>query len=139
MSTQLALSYPAAYVGRETWHRQLDAVRAAVKHLGLKEVAYELDVSGTQLADALNERDRKYWRAEWTHVVKAMLVARRDAMSVDLLRAIVDADIETGPFALVDNEPLTPEEEAAALRHELLKFGDAGKAAIDRLKKRGRR
>lgn len=139
MSTQLALSYPAAYVGHETWQRQLDAIRSAVKHLGLKEVAFALDVGGTQLADALNERDRKYWRAEWTHVLKAMLVARRDAMSADLLRAIVEPDIETGPFALVDDEPLTPEEENAQLKRELMRFGDAGKQAVERVKNRGRR
>lgn len=137
MSGQLAISFPAEYVGKLAWERQLDAIRAAVKHLGPKEVAFTLDVAATQLHDALNERERKHWYAHWTHVLKAMLVAKRDATADEILRAISDADVETTPFALVDAEPLTAEEESAALRRELAKFGDAGKAAIDRVKRRG--
>lgn len=139
MNPQIALSFPAAYVGREAWARQLDALRAAIKHIGPKEVAYELDISGTQLADALNERDRKVWHASWTHVVKAMLGNKRgDDTAAELLRAIVEADVSATPYAITEDEPLTPEEEAGALRRELLKFGDAGKQAVDRVRKRGR-
>ncbi len=138
MNSQVALSFPAAYVGREAWQRQLDALRAAVKHIGPKEVAFELDVGGTQISDALNERDRKVWHASWTHVVKAMLASKHDETSQDLLRAIVEADVSATPFAIIDDAPLTPEEEAAALRRELLKFGAAGKSAVDRVKRRAR-
>ncbi len=136
MKQQLALSYPAAYVGGDAWTRQLDVLRAAVKHLGPKEVAFELDVGGTQLADALNERDRKVWHARWTRVVKAMLVAKRDETASELLRALVDIDVVTTPFAISEDVELTPEEEAQALRRELAKFGDAGKAAIQRVGRR---
>jgi hypothetical protein len=139
VNAQVALSFPAAYVGRQAWAEQLDALRAAVKHLGPKEVAFELDIGGTQLADALNERDRKVWHGAWTHVLTAMLGARHDEVSQDLLRSIVEADVAATPFAITDDEPLTPEEEAAQLRRELLKFGDAGKAAIARVSKKGRR
>lgn len=140
MNPQVALSFPAAYVGREAWNRQLDVLRAAVKHLGPKEVAFELDVGGTQIADALNERDRKVWHAAWTHVVKAMLGNKRgDETAAELLRALVDADVSATPFAITDDVSLTPEEEAAALRRELLKFGESGKAAVERVRKRGRR
>lgn len=140
MNSQLALSYPASFVGREAWQRQLDAIRAAVKHLTAKEVAHELDVGPTHLSDALNERDRKVWHAHWTHVLKAMLASRvGDELAADLLRQLAEADVSTTPFAIEVDEALTPEEEAAALRRELLRFGDSGKAAIDRVKKRGRR
>jgi hypothetical protein len=138
VNPQVALSFPAAYVGREAWNRQLDVLRAAVKHLGLKEVAYELDVGGTQLADALNERDRKVWHGHWTHVVKAMLGARRDAMADELLLALVEADVIATPYAITQDVELTPEEENIALRRELGRFGEAGKVAAARVRK-GRR
>lgn len=140
MNSQLALSYPASFVGREAWQRQLDAIRAAVKHLTAKEVAHELDIGPTHLSDALNERDRKVWHGHWTHVLKAMLGSRHgDDVAADLLRQIVEADVAATPFAVTEDVQLTPEEEAVALRRELLKFGDAGKAAVDRLRKRARR
>ncbi len=140
MNQQLAIAYPADYVGKEAWQRQLDAIRSAVKHLGLKEVAFVLDVSGTHLSDAMNERERKVWHAHWTHTLKAMLAGKHgDESAADLLRAIVEADVAATPFAITLDVVLSPEEEAAALRRELMKFGDAGKAAVDRIKKRGRR
>lgn len=140
MNPQVALSFPADYVGQETWNRQLESLRAAVTHLGLKEVAFVLDISGTHLSDSLNERERKNWHARWTHVVKAMLAAKHnDPTAADILRAITDADVANTPFALTEDVTLTPEEEAASLRRELLRFGDAGKAAVERVKKRGRR
>jgi hypothetical protein len=106
----------------------------------LKVVAPELDISVTYLSDALNERENKGWRARWTHVLKAMLAARHDDASAEFLRAIAEADVAATPFALVDAEPLSAEEEAMAFRRELLRFGDAGKQAVDRISKRkGRR
>lgn len=133
MNQQLALSYPASYVGREVWQRQLEAIRASVKHLGAKEVAYELDVAASHLSDSLNERDRKHWHAQWTHVLKAMLVAKNDDLSLELLQSIIEADVESTPFAITDDHELTPEEENAALRRELAKFGDRGKTSASRV------
>lgn len=139
MGAQLALEYPASYVGGEVWRQRLDVIRLAVKYIGLKEVAFTLDVAGSLLSDSLNERDRKRWAGEWLDTLKAMLVQKHDEIALDLLRQLCELDVSGTPFALVADEPLTPEEEAAALRRELAKFGDAGKAAVDRIRKRGRR
>jgi hypothetical protein len=139
MPAQLALAYPASYVGGEVWRQRIEVLRSAVNHLGLKEVAYTLDVAGSQLSDSLNERDRKRWAGEWLDVLKAMLVNKRDEIATDLLRRLLELDVQGTGFALVEDEPLSPEQEAAELRRELAKFGDAGKAAVERVKKRGRR
>lgn len=142
MSAQLALGYAPAYVGGEVWRERLEVLRLAVGHLGLKEVAWALDVSKTLLSDSLNERDRKRWAGEWSDVVKQMLVQlieRGDETARDLYRQLAGLDLAHGPFALGERVELTPEEEAAALRRELLKFGDAGKTAVERVRKRGRR
>lgn len=139
MSSQLNLPAPAAYAGGQAWNRQLEAIRAAVWHLGAKEVAYELDVSGTNLSDALHERERKHWHAKWTHVLKAMLAGKRgDEIASDLLRAIVEADVGA-EFTIVNSVELSAEEEVVLLRRELSKFGDAGQAAVNRLTKAWRR
>lgn len=136
----MTISFAPGYVGAEAWTRQLETIRAAVTHLGLKVVAPELDIGVTYLSDALNERENKGWRGRWTHVLKAMLAARRDDASAELLRAIAEADVAATPFALVDAEPLTVEEENLELRRELLKFGEAGKQSVERVtKKKGRR
>lgn len=133
MNQQLAIAYPADYVGDQAWQRQLEAIRAAVVHLRAKEVAFVLDVGATHLSDALHERDRKVWHGRWTHVIKAMLAAQHgDDVAAEILRQIVDADVAATPFAITDEVTLTPEQEALALRRELAKFGDAGKAAIAR-------
>lgn len=140
MNSQLALSYPASYVGKEAWQRQLDALRTAVRHLGPKEVAFECDIGGTHLHDALAERDRKVWHGAWTHVVEALLTARRDdAVAHDLVRSIAESSVLCTPFQISNEVVLTPEEEAGALRRELLAFGSAGKAAVDRIRKLGGR
>lgn len=135
MNQQLAIAYPADYVGDQAWQRQLEAIRAAVQHLRAKEVAFVLDVGATHLSDALHERDRKVWHGRWTHVIKAMLAAQHaDETAAELLRQIVEADVAATPFTICEAEAMTPEQEAAALRRELAKFGDAGKAAINRVR-----
>ena len=138
MSGQLSIAYKPSYTGSESWQRQLSVLRTVVEHLGRKEVAYELDVSGSQLSDSLNERDRKRWAAEWTHVVLAMLDAKHDPASRSLLRQVAETGLAA--TSLVVDEPIemTPEEEVLALKRELLAL-EGGKAAIDRLRKRGRR
>lgn len=137
--SQLALEYPPSYVGGEIWKQRIEVLRVAVRHLGLKEVAFTLDVAGSLLSDSLNERDRKRWAGEWTDVLKQMLLAKRDDTALDIYRQLVELDVAHSSFAITEDAPITPEEEAAALRRELLKFGDAGKHAVERVKKRGRR
>lgn len=118
--------------------RRLSVLRTTVEHLGRKEVAFELDISGSQLSDALNERDRKRWAAEWTDVVKQMLVNRRgDVVGHDLLAQLLDIDVLGTGFAIEAADVLTPEEEAAAYRAALLKL-DGGKAIVERIRKRSR-
>jgi len=135
MSAQLSLVYKPAHAGGEAWQRQLAVLRTIVEHLGRKEVAFELDVNGSTLSDALNERDRKRWAAEWTHVVKAMLSMRHDEISAKLLRELANADVANTPFVLDESLDLTAEEIVAALKRD-----DDGKAALERvLRKRGRR
>jgi hypothetical protein len=138
VSGQLSIVYDPTYVGREAWQRQLVVLRTAVEHLGRKEVAYSLDVAGTYLSDAMNERDRKRWAAEWTHVVLAMLHSRRDDTSRGLMRQLAELGVSATPLVVDDSVEMTPEEQIAALRRELLALGDAGKAAVERVKRRAR-
>ena len=138
MSAQTSIAYPADYVGKEAWQRQLGLIRSAVTHLGAKEVAYTLDIGATHLSDAIHERERKVWHGHWTHVLKAMLAAKHDDTATELLRAIAEIDLATTPYALTEQVELTPEQENAILRRELLAFGSAGKTALERIK-RGRR
>ncbi len=139
MTAQLSLGYSPSYAGGEAWQRQLGVLRTAVEHLGRKEVSFALDVSGSFLSDALNERDRKRWAAEWTHVIFAMLDARQDDASRGLLRELGETALAACGLVVEVPADLTPEEEAAALRRELMAMGDKGKAAVDRIKRRAKR
>jgi len=125
-------------VGGEQWLLELEAIRAAVNYLGLKEVAFELDVSGSALSDALNARDRKRWAGEWTHVIHAMLVAKRDDLADDLSKGIVDAQIGLSHYEPSERRKLTPAELAIELERELRDMGEAGKKAIARVMRRTR-
>jgi hypothetical protein len=133
MSAQLSLTYRPAHAGAESWQLQLEVLRAVVEHLGRKEVAFELDVTGSALGDALHERDRKRWAAEWSHVVKAMLAQRYDDVSRELLSQLCETDIALSTMELVERRTLTPEEMVKELRRELVAMGATGQAAIDRV------
>ena len=135
---QLSLVYRAAHVGAESWKVQLEVIRAAVAHLGHKEVAYELDVAGSYLSDALNERERKRWAAEWTLVVLAMLEADRSPIADDIARALLESSAALSPFVLEERKELTAEELAAAYERELRSMGKAGETAIARATRRQR-
>ena len=122
MSAQLSLTYSPAYLGGKIFEQRLDVLRSAVNHLGLKEVSFELDVSGSMLSDALNERDRKRWAAEWVDVLKAMLAKRgSDEIATDILRRLCDLDVAGTPFIVRDEDALTPEDEATWARVESIK------------------
>lgn len=134
MTAQLSLGYRPAFIGREAWLLQLEAIRAAVMHLGHKEVAYELDVGGSYVSDALNERDRKEWKASWTLVILAMLEQRRDEMSDALALKILRPATELSPYILAERIELTAEEQLAELRRL-----PEGRAALAAVQRRGRR
>lgn len=138
MTPQLSLTYRPAHVGAEAWKQQLEMLRAAVSHLGHKDVAYELDVAGSLLSDALAERDRKRWAAEWTLVVLAMLESRRDEVADDLARRILETPTALSPFVLEERKELTAEELAIAYERELRSMGKAGESAIARATRRQR-
>ncbi len=140
MSPQLLLAYRASYVGEGTWKAELEALRTAVNYLGLKEVAPELDVSVSALSDAMNERDRKRWAGEWTHVVIGMLVKRNDELAHSIIRAIQDARIAPSPDLVVEEtKTMTPEQRADALERELAAMGSVGEKAISRALRKNRR
>lgn len=142
MIRQLAITYPADFLGDEDSQRLLEIMRAIVTHLNAKEIAFVLDVQHSQLSDALHGRERKVWHDRWTRVIKRMLAERAqhgDETAADLQRQLIELDLAGSAFVAVEAEPATPEEENAILRRELAKFGDAGRAALDRVKKRSRR
>lgn len=135
---QLSIAYKPSYAGGEAWQRLLEVLRTATEHLGRKEVAYEIDVSGSALSDALNERDRKRWAAEWLMIMLAALSQRTDDVSRSLALQIVEQVAAVAGLVVCEAVALTPEEMVAAYEREL-KVLDGGKAAIDRVRKRGRR
>jgi len=139
VSCQLAIAFPADDVGRQRWARAIELVRDAVAHVGIKEVAFWLDASHTHVADAIHERERKVWHAHWLFVLGALLEQRNDDVSTELRLSLAATIAEAFGCRAIDAEPLTPEEEASALRRELARFGDAGRAAIDRVRRRGGR
>jgi len=126
VTSQLSLGYKPAYEGRQVHERRLSVLLTTVEHLGRKEVAFELDISGSQLSDALNERDRKRWATEWTDVIKAMLRKRSDELSTKLYRQLLELDAAHSDFVVDEPLDLTPEQ-----REAVAKF-------IDRLLKRAR-
>lgn len=103
-TSQASLTFSPQWSGGEDWAVELEIIRSAVTHLGLKDVAFELDLSGSLLSDSLNERDRKGWRAKWSRVVKRMLFARRDDVSKKLLRALVELECAYG-YDVIDASP----------------------------------
>jgi hypothetical protein len=65
MPEQLPLRYDPRFSCNEAWEGLLERVRSVVRHIGLKQVAYDLDVQPSVLAHALAERERHYLRMEW--------------------------------------------------------------------------
>lgn len=124
MSEQLPLTYSPSYVGGEIWKQRIEVLRLVVNHLGLKEVSFVLDVSGSMLSDSLNERDRKRWAGEWLDIVKQMLLARirgGDETALDLYRRLAALDVAGSPFVIRDEETISAEEMAAYERVKAIK------------------
>lgn len=121
MKAQLSLVYNPSTAGREAWLAHLEVLRSAVSHLGLKEVSFAIDVSGSMLSDALNERDRKRWAGEWTLVIQAMLRNKYDPIAFDLLHKVASTGIGCTPFCVQEEDEITPEDEAVWQRVEAAK------------------
>jgi hypothetical protein len=62
---QLALEYGARWLTDQQWAALLDVARAVVGDLGLKQVAFDLDVAASSISNALAQRDRHAFRGEW--------------------------------------------------------------------------
>lgn len=103
---QLAMRYDGQSAATELWEYVLPVLREAVDHIGLAQVAAQLDVTASQLAHTLAGRDRKYFRAEW------LLWVAANAPSPDLLRRIADLR----DFDIVEREPADHAEMNAAYR-----------------------
>lgn len=116
MTAQLMLVYAPAAEGSQTWSAELDVLREAVALLGLKEVCHE--VNRTLLCDAMAERDRKRWAAEWTHVIIAMLTRRADELAGDVLHALARARMGIAALDVVESLQLTHEEERVLAKLE---------------------
>jgi len=133
VSAQLSLVYDPSHVGGEVWEKQRSILRQAVDLLSAKEVSYALNVSGSMLADALDERDRKRVGAKWVCVIVAMLVKRNDDTALSLVRQLFEVALEPTPFVVEDSDELTAEEIVARIKRD-----DAGRALLARISKRGR-
>ena len=115
---QYSLVYRASHVGPEGWQRVLEVFRAAVTHLGAKDVQDQCDVAKSTLSEALNEKNDKRVAGEWLCTVIAMLDAQHTKAGDELLKRLLDAIAGLSTRYVVSDasdEP-TPEEVAAAER-----------------------
>lgn len=136
--TQYSFVFSAAANGAESWDVELDALRSAVAHLTVKEVAHQLDVSRSAIEDALKERESdngnvKRWAGRWTHVVRAMLMQRGDEKALDLVEQILTAQT-IGTQLIVDEIDFSDAEVEAAQR-----VLDAARRRKQRVAKRDRK
>lgn len=100
-----------AFEGEPTWEDDRRLLRQIAEGIGLKQVAYDLDVSPSQLSHALDERDRNM-PAKWIrYLVKngPSELAEEYIARLALLRRL---DVVALP-------PLKPEEELAQLKEAL--------------------
>lgn len=88
----------------------------AVTYLGLKEVAFKLDIAKSTLCDALKDRNDRRWALEWTVKVLEMLRDQYTETANQFSRSILDIQSAvTRRFEIVaiGDEPTDAEIEAA--------------------------
>ena len=122
-SSQLGLFETVGVGHRAQWENFLGVLRDEVDRISVKKLAGEVDEKASVISNALAERDRHYFHAEWlvwviangpTNEVLAFLAALRG-------REVVAPEV------------LTPEEELVRMKQALLKnFGPAGADLIRR-------
>lgn len=126
MFEQLPLRYDARWTNSAAWDEVLNECRRIVALVGLKEAAYDLDTTPSQLSKALNERndedkaERKYMRGEW------LLYFVSRAPDLRLLTLIS----KVGGCEPTRIAALTPEQENARLRAQIEKMPPAFQAAF---------
>jgi hypothetical protein len=111
------------YPMEQAERRLLEALRAAVAEISIKELAYRLDVSPSLLADALAERSSKGVRAAW-------LVTIIDLASDAHATSILDALIARRMLEVQPKKALTPEQLAERLEEKLRSLGPVGMQMI---------
>lgn len=105
--------------GSTNWHNHtLPAIKAAVDAVSVKEFAFACDVSPSTICDAIAERERKRFAAEWIDVLLAIAPpVHREA----ILSALA---IPNG-YVPQRRKELTPEEELAQLRRTMQRLAPA--------------
>lgn len=110
MPPQLALPYDGRRAVDADWDVLRELLREAVDFIGVKQVAYDLDVAPSSLVQALSGADRHHIRAEWI----PYLIRR--APNDRIVEHLADLrKLEVQPA-----KPATPEEELASLRRALV-------------------
>lgn len=117
MSEQLALPVIS---DADAWAEILDAVREIVRKRSNMAVSHVLDISGSELSNALAERNRSELKAR--HLVALLRLRHND----DLPRAIARA----AGLELAPARALTPAEQLERLQAALSRAGAAGAAIV---------
>jgi hypothetical protein len=107
--SQLALEYGARWLTDEQWAELLKVADAVVKDLGLKQVAFDLDVAASSISNALASRDRHCFHGRW--LVHLIVKDPQQRISHKL------AEIGGGDF--VPRKPLTEAERGRRIESAL--------------------
>jgi hypothetical protein len=119
MSAQAILPKIEEFRRKRAEQQLLEAIKAAVAQVSIKELAYELDVTPSLLADAMAERSNKGVRASWLITIIEMADM---PYALGILNALGDLKrIESQP-----RQTLTPEERAERLEEKLRSLGPVG-------------
>ena len=120
---QVEMEFGPRVMANALWRPLLDEFRAIVHRVTPKEAAHQLDTSGSNLGDALFERDRKALRFEAGLVLLLMIpVQERLAVLRPLMRGL--------GFDIEPTKKLTPEQENQRLRQALRSLGKVGETLI---------
>lgn len=104
----------------ELWQRMLDEIRDVCRAETHKEVSFALDMTGSELSNALAERDRNHLK------MRSFPYFLRHRRSDELLRLMVEfCGRELGA-----PRPLTAAEKLSRLEEALARAGAAGEAIL---------
>lgn len=106
---QLALRYDGQAQAEVDWTRLRDLLREVVDFVGVKQVAFDLDIAPSSLVQALNGHDRHHVRLAW---LPYLVRKAPNAAVLEFLAELRGLEVQPA-------KPLTPEEELAALKEAL--------------------
>jgi hypothetical protein len=107
--SQAELPFASGADADNRWAHLLNILRSTVDELGLKQVAYDLDTSPSQLSNSLAERDRHHVPARW--LVYLATRSRHDDIP-GFFAGLRGLELSTPPV-------MTPEEELRRLREAM--------------------